>query len=215
MSVRSWSYPVVLSIAALVAAVHAPSARAAGDAEKGKTLSYTCLGCHGIDNYHNVYPTYRVPKLRGQHPEYIVAALKAYRSGERSHGTMHAQASSMSDQDMEDMAAFLSGTAIASGGANAQPVGTVPAAVATCQACHGRDGVGIMGIYPTLSGQHADYLEQSLQQYRSGARRNAIMQPFASQLKPEDLRVVAEYFSRQRPALETAPRANTALSAHK
>jgi cytochrome c553 len=215
MSVRSWSYPVVLSIAALVAAVHAPAARAAGDAEKGKTLSYTCLGCHGIENYHNVYPTYHVPKLRGQHPEYIVAALKAYRAGERSHGTMHAQASSMNDQDMEDIATYFSGTTIATGGANAKPVGTVPAAVATCQACHGRDGVGIMGIYPTLSGQHADYLEQSLQQYRSGARRNAIMQPFAAQLKPEDLRVVAEYFAKQRPSLETAPRANTSLSAHK
>jgi len=215
MSVRSWSYPVVLSIAAFFAAVHAPSAFAAGDAEKGKTLSYTCLGCHGIANYNNVYPTYRVPKLRGQHPEYIVAALKAYRSGERSHGTMHAQAASQSDQDMEDIAAYLAGPVIASGGANAQPVGTPPAAVATCQACHGRDGVGIMGIYPTLSGQHADYLEQSLKQYRSGARRNAIMQPFAAQLKPEELREVAEYFARQKPKLETAPRANTALSAHK
>ncbi len=215
MSVRSWSYPVVLSIAAFFAAVHAPSALAAGDAEKGKALSYTCLGCHGIPNYNNVYPTYHVPKLRGQHPEYIVAALKAYRSGERSHGTMHAHASSMSDQDMEDIAAFLSGTVIPSGGAAAQPVGTPPAAVATCQACHGRDGVGIMGIYPTLSGQHADYLEQALKQYRTGARRNAIMQPFAAQLKPEDLKQVAEYFSRQKPKLETAPRANTALSAHK
>lgn len=215
MSVRSWSYPFVLSIAAFFAAVHAPSARAAGDAQKGKALSYTCLGCHGVANYNNVYPTYHVPKLRGQHPEYIVAALKAYRSGERSHGTMHAQASSMSDQDMEDIAVFLSGAVISAGGAAAQPVGAPPAAVATCQACHGRDGVGIMGIYPTLTGQHADYLEQALKQYRSGARRNAIMQPFATQLKPEELRQVAEYFARQKPALETAPRASTVLSAQK
>jgi cytochrome c553 len=121
----------------------------------------------------------------------------------------------MTDQDMEDIAVFLAGPAIPSGGANAQPVGTPPAAVATCQACHGRDGVGIMGIYPTLTGQHADYLEQALKQYRTGARRNAIMQPFAGQLKPEELRQVAEYFARQKPALETAPRPNTWMSAHK
>jgi cytochrome c553 len=215
MSVRSWSYPLVLSIAALVAVVHAPAANAAGDAQKGKALSYTCLGCHGIPDYNNVYPTYHVPMLRGQHPEYIVAALKAYRSGERSHGTMHAHASSMSDQDMEDIAAFLSGTVVPSGGASAQPVGAVPPSVATCQACHGRDGVGIMGLYPTLTGQHADYLEQALKQYRTGARRNAIMATFAAQLKPEELRQVSEYFQNQKPALKTVPRPNTALSASK
>jgi len=106
MSVRSWSYPVVLSIVALVAAVRSPSALAAGDAQRGKAISYTCLGCHGIPDYNNVYPTYHVPKLQGQHPEYIVVALKAYRSGERSHGTMHAHATSMTDKDMEDIAAY-------------------------------------------------------------------------------------------------------------
>jgi len=211
---RSWSYPLVLSLAVLFV-MHAPSAAAAGDAQKGKALSYTCLGCHGVADYNNVYPTYKVPKLVGQHPEYIVAALKAYRSGERSHATMHAHASSMSDQDMLDIATFLAGQPLASGGASAQTVGTPPAAVATCQACHGRDGVGIMGIYPTLTGQHADYLEQALKQYRSGARRNAIMAPFAGQLKPEDLHEVAEYFAKQKPGLKTADRPNSVVSAKK
>ena len=58
-------------------------------------------------NYTNVYPSYHVPKLGGQHPEYIVAALKAYKSGDRPHSTMHAQAASLSDQDMADIAAYL------------------------------------------------------------------------------------------------------------
>jgi cytochrome c553 len=214
MSVRSWSYPVVLSIAALFAA-GMPAAHAAGDAQKGKNLAYTCLGCHGIPNYKNVYPTYSVPKLTGQHPEYIVTALKAYRTGERSHGTMHAHAASLTDQDMQDIAVYLAGEPIASGGAAAQTVGTPPAAVATCQACHGRDGVGIMGIYPTLTGQHADYLEHSLEQYRSGARRNAIMAPFAGQLKPEDIRAIAEFYARQKPGLKTADRPNSVFSAKK
>lgn len=215
MSVRSWSYPVVLSLAALCAVFQAPAADAAGDAQKGRTLGYTCLGCHGIENYNNVYPTYKVPMLVGQHPEYIVIALKAYKSGERSHGTMHAQASSMNEQDMQDIAAYLAGEVVTSGGPTAQTVGTAPAATAICQTCHGREGVGIMGIYPTLSGQHPDYLEQALKQYRSGARRNAIMAPFASQLKPEELREVSEYFAKQKPALKTVPRPNVAISAKK
>ena len=81
--------------------------KGAADAARGKTLAYTCLGCHGIEGYKNAYPNYSVPKLSGQHTGYLVAALNAYKSGERGHGTMHAQAVSMSDQDMEDIAAAV------------------------------------------------------------------------------------------------------------
>ena len=66
------------------------------------------MGCHGIPKYNNAYPTYRVPKLGGQPAAYLASALKAYRSGERPHPTMHAQAASLSDQDIADIAAFLS-----------------------------------------------------------------------------------------------------------
>ncbi len=106
-----WVAGVVLALA-----IAAPG-RAAGDAQRGKQIGYTCLGCHGIENYKNVYPTYNVPKLVGQHPEYIVAALKGYRGKERSHGTMYAQASSLSDQDMQDLAAYLSQQPLAAGAA--------------------------------------------------------------------------------------------------
>jgi cytochrome c553 len=211
MSVRSWSYPVVLTLAAVFGAA-ATDAQAAGDAAHGKTLGYTCLGCHGVENYKNAYPNYSVPKLSGQHPEYIVQALKEYKSGERGHATMHAHAASLSDQDMEDIAAYFSGVPIKSS-AGATGAGDAPAAVNTCQACHGRDGVGIMGTYPTLSGQHGDYIERALNEYRSGGRRNGIMGPFASQLKPEEIKAVARYFSKQKPALQTLDRPQFALSA--
>lgn len=80
---------------------------AAGDAERGAVIGETCLGCHGVTSYTNVYPTYKVPKLGGQHEAYLVAALKAYRSGERTHKTMHAQARKMTDQDIDDISAYL------------------------------------------------------------------------------------------------------------
>jgi cytochrome c553 len=206
MSLRSMlkaAAPVV--VLATMSLIHTAPAAAAGDAARGKTLGYTCLGCHGIETYKNVYPTFSVPKLRGQHAEYIVAALKAYRSGERSHGTMHAHAASLSDQDLEDIAAYMSGEAIAPDAA-AKPVGTPPAAVATCQACHGPVGVGIVGIYPTLTGQHADYLEHALESYRNGGRKNGIMDPFAAQLKPEDIKAIAAFYAKQKPALQTLPK---------
>lgn len=83
-------------------------AHAAGNAEDGKAKSGTCMGCHGLPSYTNVYPTYHVPRLAGQHPDYIVAALKAYKNGERTHPTMRAQAYTLSDQDMADIAAYFS-----------------------------------------------------------------------------------------------------------
>ncbi|RMG36988.1 MAG: cytochrome c [Gammaproteobacteria bacterium] len=79
---------------------------AAGDPKAGRAKSESCLGCHGIPDYNNVYPTYHVPRLAGQHADYIVAALKEYRNGNRHHPTMTPQAQSLSDQDMADIAAF-------------------------------------------------------------------------------------------------------------
>ena len=80
---------------------------AAGDTEAGEVKARGCMGCHAIAGYTNVYPTYHVPKLGGQNAEYLVAALNAYKSGERDHGTMVNQASSLSDQDMADIAAYF------------------------------------------------------------------------------------------------------------
>ena len=95
------------AVLAVLVFAAAGAASAAGDVEAGRVKANTCMGCHGIPNYNNAYPTYRVPRLGGQHPEYIVAALKEYREGKRPHPTMHAQALSLSDQDVEDIAAYL------------------------------------------------------------------------------------------------------------
>ncbi|MEM6988065.1 MAG: cytochrome c [Pseudomonadota bacterium] len=81
---------------------------AAADPVAGKTKFETCLGCHGIDKWVNAYPTFLVPKLAGQHEDYLVAALKAYSDGSRPHQTMHANAASLSEEDIADIAAFLS-----------------------------------------------------------------------------------------------------------
>lgn len=81
---------------------------AKGDPAKGKTFAYTCTGCHGIEEYKNAYPSYRVPKIGGQNEQYIIAALTEYSKGERNHPTMTAQAQSFSAQDIADIAAYLS-----------------------------------------------------------------------------------------------------------
>ena len=73
----------------------------------GKSKAETCLGCHAIPGYNNVYPTYKVPKLAGQHAEYIISALKAYQNKDRVHETMHANAIGLSDQDIKDIANYF------------------------------------------------------------------------------------------------------------
>ncbi len=199
---RTFSVPAaalaLASLGGLAGAALADDAPA-GDAARGAKLGYTCFGCHGIPDYRNAYPNYHVPKVGGQHYGYLVAALAEYRSGARQHPTMKGQASSLSERDARDLAAFF---------ATANPVkssgkgsGTLPAAGQTCVACHGSDGVGLTPDYPTLAGQHADYLEQALKAYRKGARQNPVMNPMAATLKDEDIRALAEYFAQQSPSL--------------
>lgn len=197
--------PALIAAYIVIALTSPALTQADADAEHGRALAYTCYGCHGIPNYKNVYPTYSVPKLEGQHAEYLATALQGYRSGERSHGTMHSQAATLSDQDMQDIAAFLAGKSLQAG---ATPVGKAPQkAQELCVACHGPEGVGITPLYPSLAGQHEDYLERALKDYRDGGRKNPVMSGFVSQLTDEDIKELAEYYSQQRPSLSTAKHA--------
>jgi cytochrome c553 len=187
-----------LALSLTIAALAAPGLASAADVGRGAKLAYTCHGCHGIPNYRNAYPVYSVPKLGGQHAAYMVAALKEYASQDRPHPTMHAQAVTMSDQDRQDLTAYLSGQELKPTG---RAVGSVPKAGQTCVACHGNDGIGIMPEYPNLAGQHADYIEQALKAYRAGQRKNPIMGGMAAPLKDADIKALAQYYSSQRPGL--------------
>jgi len=93
--------------ACLAVSLFAMPVLAQGDAEKGRLKAYTCTGCHGIEGYRNIYPHYHVPKIGGQHYEYLVIALNAYKTGERTHPTMQAQAESFSAEDIADLATYL------------------------------------------------------------------------------------------------------------
>lgn len=171
------------------------SAQTAGNAERGAVLADTCLGCHGIAGYRNAYPSYRVPKLGGQNADYIITALQGYRAETRAHNTMHAQAASMTDADIRDVAAFLAGQ----GAPKAGPTVATAAAdkVATCAACHGEAGISPAPNWPNLAGQYVDYLEHAIRQYKTGARKDPVMGAQAQAIKDEDIRLIAEHFAKQ------------------
>ncbi|HMZ09472.1 MAG TPA: c-type cytochrome [Plasticicumulans sp.] len=189
---------VTVALAAALLAVAVPAT--AGDLPAGRVLFNTCLGCHGVPGYTNVYPSYHVPKLGGQHADYLAAALKEYRSGQRAHPTMTANASGLDEAQSAEVAAWLSklppspGQPAAKGDAAA---GKDKVSKLGCVACHGADGNSAAGTFPKLAGQHADYLVKALEDYHSGARKNPMMAPMAQNLTAQDRLDLAAWFSSQ------------------
>ncbi len=100
----------VVTAALAVLAGFALTAHAAdlvGNAKAGRDKVAMCIGCHGIADYRTAYPeVYDVPKLGGQNQQYLENALKSYKKGDRHFQTMHAIASSLTDQDIADIAAY-------------------------------------------------------------------------------------------------------------
>lgn len=185
---------VASAVTLLLAALVAQPALAEGDVEAGKQLAYTCLGCHGIEGYRNAYPSFRVPKLGGQKATYLEVALKGYRAGTREHPTMQGQAMSLSDQEIQDLAAYLSSInddSVAAGGTQ----GASFDKAAACAACHGQNGISVNAMWPTLAGQHEDYLVHAIRQYKAGTRKDPVMSAQAAMIAEEDIPLLAAYFA--------------------
>lgn len=188
----------VVFSAAPAAEAQTAGAQAAADPEAGRDKFYTCTGCHAIPGYTNAYPTYHVPRLGGQHAAYVIAALTAYKSGDRQHETMHANAATLDVQDMVDIAAYVSSFTTPD---EPPPVrGDVEAGrrkSAPCAACHAEDGNSPVAQYPRLAGQYEDYLRKALRDYRSGARKNPIMNGMAANLSEQDRADLAAFYASQ------------------
>lgn len=98
---------IAVLAAAALAAGSALAQAPAGDAGRGAQQVQMCQGCHGIEGWRTAFPeVYKVPRIAGQHPQYFVSALKAYRTGDRAHPSMRGIAATLSDQDMADLAAY-------------------------------------------------------------------------------------------------------------
>jgi cytochrome c553 len=178
---------------------------AAGDAERGAILADTCMGCHGIPGYRNGYPSYRVPKLGGQHAEYIVIGLQGYKNLGRAHPTMQAQAASLSEQDMVDLGAYFDSQGEIETGSvdSSKKIERGRAKAAVCAACHGETGNSPTPNWPTLAGQHKDYLVEVMMQYRNGQRDDPVMAGQLINLSDDDIKDLAAFYAAQ-PGLFTA-----------
>jgi cytochrome c553 len=149
-----------------------------GDAIAGERKNAMCVGCHGIIGFHASFPeVYKVPKIAGQSAKYIVAALNGYKDGTRKHPSMRAIATSLTEQDMADLAAFYADYGGASTAVPDVPVAQPTAraaklmAVANCASCHGANFNAPMPGYPKLAGQNRDYLGVAAKAYLSPDKR--------------------------------------------
>ena len=194
--IKEISTSVVIRMLVVMICFIATAAQAAGDAENGAILANTCLGCHGITGYRNAYPSYRVPKLGGQHEEYIVIALQGYKNKTRTHPTMQAHADSLSEQDMRDLAAFFAAQGELEKEAGSGSAGGQEKA-AVCTSCHGPTGVSPTPNWPTLAGQHKDYLVEVIGQYQGGKRTDPVMAGLVMNLSAEDIEDIAKFYAAQ------------------
>jgi len=179
------------------------NSHAEGDAEAGKEKTQSCAICHGADG-NSTTPQW--PKIAGQHADYLEEQLEGFRSGVRVGQVMNEMASELSDQDIEDLAAYFSEQTPVLGetdpkllphGQKVYRGGIAETEVPACMACHGPNGQGNPGsAYPLLSGQHAEYVYIALQAYADGlveGTNSYMMTDIARRMTDRDMRAVATY----------------------
>jgi cytochrome c553 len=195
----------VVALAALFASsVMADEAKepAKPDLAKGGTISATvCAACHTADGSRGI-PTN--PILQGQHADYLVKQLTEFKSGKRDNAIMKPMASTLSDADMRNVAAFYASKTAKPGlskvkasvdlGQKIWRGGIAEKNVPACAGCHGPTGAGIPSQYARLGGQHAEYVSAELGLFRSGKRANSPqMTTIAARLSDAEIAAVSDY----------------------
>jgi cytochrome c553 len=179
------------------------SVQAAGDAKAGEAKSAACLACHGPMG-NSVVPMW--PKLAGQHPEYIQKQLMDFKASKRANEQMTPMAMPLSDADVADLAAYFSSQQQAPGAAGTDTAGlgerlyrggNASSGVPACSGCHGAQGLGLgLAKFPQISGQHAQYVEQTLKHFRDGTRQNdpnGMMRGVAARMTDQEIAAVSQY----------------------
>jgi cytochrome c553 len=191
----------VFAHAALAATAAAPAAKP--DLAKGQATAQVCAACHTADGSRGSPAN---PILAGQHPEYLVKQLQEFKSGKRNNAIMKGFASTLSDDDMRNVAAFYASKSAKPGFAKDKTLvtfgerifrgGIADKAVPACAACHGPNGAGLPAQYPRMGGQHADYTEAQMVAFRAGMRANsAQMTTIAAKLSDREIKAVSDYIA--------------------
>ena len=195
---------LALAGASAFAAGPAPAApKVLPDLVKGQASFAVCSACHGADGNSGT-PAY--PKLAKQHPEYLVKQLQEYKSGKRANAIMQGFASALSEEDMKNIAFWVTTNQAKPGAATDKELaalgeriyrgGVQDRQIAACSGCHSPNGAGIPAQYPRLSGQHAEYTATQLTYFRDGIRKNNLqMTQNAAKLNDREIKALADYIA--------------------
>lgn len=177
-----------------------------GDPAKGRAIAQQiCAACHGADG-NSLLPDN--PNLAGQHEAYLAKQLRNYKSGQRENAIMAGMVAGLTDQDMQNLAAFYASQSpsrlaatdqtLAAQGQRLFRGGDLEKGVAACSGCHSPNGAGIPKQYPRIAGQHASYTAAQLKAFRAGQRENddnQMMRMVASRLTDQEIAALAEYLA--------------------
>lgn len=184
--------------------LYEPSIAQQGNVEAGKAGSQTCVACHGADGQGI---SAQFPNLAGQVPGYITTQLAKFKSGERKDPVMAVFSANLSPQDMMDLDAYYGSLESKLGsitsaqkddalaGGKIYRAGYKPFSIPACMSCHGPSGHGIPPNYPRISGQHAEYIEKQLLAFKSGTRKDSVMNPIAFSLSQQQIKELSLYIS--------------------
>ena len=193
-----------ISVSANTPAPEAPAKVAKPDLAKGEaTYAAVCAACHGADGNSGT-PAY--PKLAQQHPGYLVKQLQEFKSDKRANAIMKGFASTLSEDDMRNIALWVTSKTAKPGFAKDKELvalgeriyrgGIADRQVPACAGCHSPNGAGIPSQYPRLSGQHAEYSVAQLTAFRDGVRKNSLqMNQVAAKLNDREIKAVSDYIA--------------------
>lgn len=162
----------------------------AADAAAGEQKAAVCAGCHGPKG---VSSNAQWPNLAGQQSAYLVNQLKAFKDGSRTNPMMQSIVASLTDDDINNLAAYFSNQPPAKAGGDSALAKTGESKFAMCQGCHGAAAQG-NGQFPRLAGQHPEYTAQQLKAFKEGSRKSGPMQAIAANLTEDDFKALAAYF---------------------
>ncbi|WP_442952707.1 c-type cytochrome [Pelomonas sp. BJYL3] len=192
---------LVFTVAASASEAPAP---AKPDLNKGQAISaQVCSACHTADGSRGSPAN---PILQGQHADYLVKQLTEFKSGKRDNAVMKGMASTLSEEDMKNVAAFYASKQAKPGFAKDKTLvtlgekiyrgGIAERQIPACAGCHSPNGAGIPAQYPRLAGQHSDYTELQLNSFRAGKRGNSVqMTAIAAKMNDREIKAVADYIA--------------------
>lgn len=175
----------------------------AGDIEAGKIKTVLCAACHAHDG---ISINDNWPNIAGQKEAYLIKQLKDFREGRRGGGVMPEYTQQLSDEDIEDLAAYYSslepcGKRSANDvmAADIEDIEAGKNKASSCAACHGAKGISNNEQWPNLAGQKKNYLGKELKNFRDGERTDPVMSPLAKPLTDEEIENLAAYYSSLTP----------------